>query len=79
MDEATSNLDSLSEASIMNTIDNLPSGTTTIIVAHRLSSIKNCDRIFVLNEGKLVESGKHKELINKNGFYAKMWKSQNNV
>ena len=79
LDEATSNLDSLSEASIMNTIDNLPSGTTTIIVAHRLSSIKNCDRIFVLNEGKLVESGKHKELINKNGFYAKMWKSQNNV
>ena len=79
LDEATSNLDSLSEASIMNSIDSLPKGTTTLIVAHRLASIKNCDRIFVLNEGKLVESGKHQELLDKNGFYASMWKRQNNA
>ncbi len=77
LDEATSNLDSLSEDSIMKTIDNLPEGTTTIIVAHRLSTIKNCDRIFVLNQGKLVESGNHQELLDKNGFYAGMWKRQN--
>lgn len=77
LDEATSNLDSLSEDSIMRTIDSLPEGTTTIIVAHRLSSIKNCDRIFVLNQGKLVESGNHQELLEKNGFYASMWKRQN--
>lgn len=77
LDEATSNLDSLSEDSIMRTIDSLPEGTTTIIVAHRLSSIKNCDRIFVLNQGKLVESGNHQELLDKNGFYAGMWKLQN--
>lgn len=79
LDEATSNLDSLSEDSIMRTIDNLPEGTTTIIVAHRLSSIKKCDRIFVLNEGKLVESGRHQELLDKNGFYASMWKRQNGM
>ena len=77
LDEATSNLDSLSEDSIMRTIDSLPEGTTTIIVAHRLSTIKNCDRIFVLNQGKLVESGNHQELLDKNGFYAGMWKLQN--
>ncbi len=77
LDEATSNLDSLSEDSIMRTIDNLPEGTTTIIVAHRLSTIKNCDRIFVLNEGKLIESGRHQDLLDKNGFYAGMWNRQN--
>lgn len=77
LDEATSNLDSLSEDSIMKTIDSLPEGTTTIIVAHRLSTIKDCDRIFVLNQGKLVESGNHQELLEKNGFYAGMWKRQN--
>ena len=77
LDEATSNLDSLSEASIMNTIDNLPKGTTSIIVAHRLSTITKCDKIFVLNEGNLVEEGRHEELLNKNGFYSRLWKSQN--
>jgi len=77
LDEATSNLDSLSEASIMNTIDNLPEGTTTIIVAHRLSSITKCDKIFVLDEGKVVEEGTHEELLKKKGFYSRLWKSQN--
>ncbi len=77
LDEATSSLDSLSEASIMNTIDNLPEGTTTIIVAHRLSTVTKCDKIFVLDEGKLVEEGTHEELLNKNGFYSRLWKSQN--
>ena len=50
---------------------------TTIIVAHRLSTIKNCDKIFVLKDGQLVESGDHKSLLEKNGVYAQMWKSQN--
>ena len=77
LDEATSSLDSLSEASIMNTIDNLPEGTTTIIVAHRLSTVTKCDKIFVLDEGKLVEEGTHEELLNKNSFYSRLWKSQN--
>ena len=77
LDEATSSLDSISEASIMKTIDSIGKNLTTIIVAHRLSTIKNCDKIFVLHEGHLVVSGKHKELLSKNGVYAQMWKSQN--
>lgn len=77
LDEATSSLDSLSEASIMRTIENLPEETTSIIVAHRLSTVKNCDRIFVLDEGRLVEEGTHAQLLERKGFYAKMWETQN--
>lgn len=77
LDEATSSLDSLSESAIMNTINKIGSDMTTIIVAHRLSTIKNCDKIFVLKDGHLVETGDHKSLLEKNGVYAQMWKSQN--
>lgn len=72
-------MDSLCEQQIMNSIKKLPKDTTTIIVAHRLSTIKDCDKVFVLDEGKIVENGKHKQLINQKGVYAKMWKSQNGV
>ena len=61
----------------MNTIDKVSAKTTTLIVAHRLSTIKNCDKIFVLKEGCLVESGTHKALLRKKGVYARMWNSQN--
>ena len=77
LDEATSSLDSLSESSIMETINRIGKQITTIIVAHRLSTIQNCDTIFVLMNGHLMESGNHKELIEKNGIYTQMWKSQN--
>ncbi|MBO4319666.1 MAG: peptidase domain-containing ABC transporter [Treponema sp.] len=77
LDEATSSLDSISEASIMKTIDKIGKNITTIIVAHRLSTIKNCDRIFVLNEGHVVESGCHQSLLLQKGVYAEMWNSQN--
>lgn len=77
LDEATSSLDSISESAIMKTIDKIGEKTTTIIVAHRLSTIKNCDKIFVLQNGHLMESGTHKELIDKQGVYTQMWKSQN--
>ena len=77
LDEATSSLDSISEASIMKTIDQIGKSLTTIIVAHRLSTIKNCDRIFVLKDGSLVESGNHRELLEKGGVYSQMWESQN--
>ena len=50
---------------------------TSVIVAHRLSTIKNCDQIFVLKDGKLLENGTHINLLNKNGIYAQMWESQN--
>ncbi len=71
MDEATSNLDTITEESIKETIDNLSGNITCIIIAHRLSTIKNCDRIYVLDKGEVVESGSHKELIGKNGLYKK--------
>ena len=77
LDEATSALDSISEAAIMKTIKKISEKTTILIVAHRLSTIKNCDKIFVLQNGHLMESGKHRELLSKNGIYAQMWKSQN--
>lgn len=77
LDEATSSLDSLSENAIMNTINRIGKNITTIMVAHRLSTIKNCDRIFVLKDGHLVEMGNHKSLLEKNGIYTHMWKSQN--
>ena len=77
LDEATSSLDSLSEAAIMRTIDKIGEKITTIIVAHRLSTIKDCDKIFVLKDGHLMENGRHKELLEQNGIYAQMWKSQN--
>ena len=77
LDEATSSLDSISESAIMKTIDKIGEKTTTIIVAHRLSTIKNCDKIFVLQNGHLIESGSHKKLLKNDGVYTQMWKSQN--
>ena len=77
LDEATSSLDSITESSIMKTIDSMSKNLTTIIVAHRLSTIKHCDKIFVFQNGKIVESGKHLTLLKKNGIYTKMWESQN--
>ena len=76
-DEATSNLDTICENEILQTIDKITKNTTTLIVAHRLSTIKNCDKIFVLSEGKIIETGTHKSLLAKKGLYAKMWKNQN--
>lgn len=77
LDEATSSLDSVSEKAIMQTVENLSRSMTTIIVAHRLSTIKNCDQIFVMQEGNLVESGKHEELLILDGIYKNLWESQN--
>lgn len=76
MDEATSNLDAVSEKSIHETIDVLSKGMTTIIIAHRLSTIRRCDRIFVMSHGKIIESGNHLELMNLNGEYYKLYHSQ---
>lgn len=69
MDEATSNLDTITEKSIKTTIDNLSGSITCIIIAHRLSTIRNCDKIYVMYKGNIVECGNHEELISKNGFY----------
>lgn len=79
LDEATSSLDSISEASIMKTIDCVGKNITTIIVAHRLSTIRGCNKIFVLKDGCLVESGNHESLLSLGGVYSQLWKSQTEV
>ena len=76
LDEATSNLDSLSENAIMRTIGRAGKNTTTLIVAHRLSAVKGCDKIFVLQGGRIVQSGTHEELVKTDGVYSQMWKNQ---
>ena len=78
LDEATSSLDAFSELTIQRTLDNLKlKGKTIIIIAHRLSTIKFADCIFVLEKGKLVESGTHDELILNKNMYSSLIHSQN--
>ena len=77
LDEATSALDAVTEANISKSLDKLSKNTTTIVVAHKLSSIKNADTIFVLNDGSLVEFGTHTDLLKKKKYYAKMVNAQN--
>lgn len=77
LDEATSALDNKSEAVVQQAIDNLMKDRTVFIIAHRLSIVRNADRIVVVNYGEIVESGTHEELLEKeNGVYASLYKSQ---
>lgn len=76
LDEATSALDSESEKLIQDALGTLMENRTTIVIAHRLSTIQKMDRIIVLDEGKIVEQGSHKELLNLKGVYAKLWSHQ---
>ena len=76
LDEATSNLDSITESAIENTINTFSKGMTTIIIAHRLSTIKRCDAIYVMDKGEIVESGSHNELLGKAGRYRRLWQEQ---
>jgi len=76
LDEATSNLDSISERAIQETLDEYSRNMTTIIIAHRLSTIKKCDKIYVMDKGRIIESGSHEELLSLNGLYAKLWGQQ---
>ena len=76
LDEATSSLDSESEKKIQTALDNLSIGKTTIIVSHRLSTIRAADNIIVLDKGKIIEIGDHKKLFSKNGFYTNLCKLQ---
>jgi ATP-binding cassette subfamily B protein len=80
LDEATSSLDPASEQKVGNTLQWFKQqGKTVIIIAHRLTTIKNCDTILVLSNGKLVEEGTHKELIIKEGHYANLWTYHTNT
>ena len=76
LDEATSNIDTETENIIQNGINELKKDRTTFIVAHRLSTIKNVDKILVLSHGKIIEAGNHDQLMNKNGIYKKMYLKQ---
>ncbi len=76
LDEATSALDSESEAAIQEALANLMEGRTSIVVAHRLSTIAGLDKIVVLNDGKIIEEGSHAELLSNDGEYAKLWNRQ---
>jgi ATP-binding cassette subfamily B multidrug efflux pump len=76
LDEATSSVDTRTEVLIQEAMDNLMEGRTSFIIAHRLSTIRNADLILVMNEGDIVESGKHEELLERGGFYAELYNSQ---
>lgn len=79
LDEATSNIDTRTEKKVQDAFEKLMSGRTCFIVAHRLSTIENADRILVMNEGNVIEQGTHSELMQKNGFYSQLYRAQFSV
>jgi len=76
LDEATSALDSVTEKYIQDSLEKLMQGRTTIVIAHRLSTLAKMDRILVFDQGRVVEEGSHHDLLLKNGHYARMWHMQ---
>ena len=76
LDEATSALDSEVEAAIQEQLDSLMEGRTVIAIAHRLSTIARMDRLVILDQGRIVESGSHAELLAAGGTYARLWQRQ---
>jgi ATP-binding cassette subfamily B protein len=76
LDEATSALDSVTEAKLQDTFEKLSEGRTTVIIAHRLSTVRNANRIAVVESGRIVEIGSHQELMEKNGAYAALVRTQ---
>ncbi|MFS8562878.1 MAG: ABC transporter ATP-binding protein/permease [Rhabdochlamydiaceae bacterium] len=76
LDEATSALDSVTERYIQSSLEKLMENRTTLVIAHRLSTLSRMDRILVFDQGKIVEEGKHTDLLEKGGLYSRMWKMQ---
>ena len=76
LDEATSALDSKSERIVQDSLDTLMKGRTSIVIAHRLSTVINADRIYVFNDGEVVDSGTHEELLTHDGIYAQLYRLQ---
>jgi ATP-binding cassette subfamily B protein len=76
-DEATSALDTVTEQEIQRSIEEVSKGRTTLMIAHRLSTVRNCDLIIVLKNGQIVEQGTHDELLNEpDGYYRALWERQ---
>merc|ERR1712147_458796 len=73
LDEATSALDTESEKTVQTALDSAQEGRTSVTIAHRLSTVRNCDTIAVINQGKVQELGSHEELLTKKGTYYKLW------
>ena len=76
LDEATANIDTETEQKISKGLENMRRGRTTIIIAHRLSTIRDADKIYVLRQGRIIEEGKHDELIEQGGVYYDMYQLQ---
>ena len=76
LDEATSALDSESEKYVQQALESLWQDKTVIAIAHRLSTLRTMDRIFVMEDGKIVESGSHRTLVKSGGIYAELWSHQ---
>ena len=76
LDEATSALDTKSEKLVQNALDNLMKNRTVLVIAHRLSTVKNADQIIVMDEGKIRQKGTHQELIQNNGLYSRLYQFQ---
>ncbi|NTV26389.1 MAG: thiol reductant ABC exporter subunit CydC [Chlorobiaceae bacterium] len=79
LDEATANLDAITEEAVLETIDQACKDKTVLAITHRLHRMERFDEIIVLNEGRIIEQGHHEELLDRNGFYAGMWRLQNEV
>ena len=73
LDEATANIDTITEGYIQKSVDKLLAEKTSIFIAHRLSTIVNVDKIIVLNNGKIVEQGNHNELLKNDGYYSRLY------
>jgi ABC-type multidrug transport system fused ATPase/permease subunit len=76
LDEATSALDSKNESLIQGALEKIMKGKTTIAIAHRLSTLRNMDKIIVMDKGKIAETGTHAQLLRKGGLYKKLWDMQ---
>lgn len=76
LDEATSSIDTRTEVKVQKAFEELMEGRTSFIVAHRLSTIQEADLILVMKDGNIIEQGRHRELLEKKGFYAHLYESQ---